>query len=64
MKTGNERTHFAGLDWASDHHDVAVVDQQGKVVAEFRIDHRAAGWAVFPIQPKAAARYRERRREG
>ncbi|HPY32159.1 MAG TPA: RHS repeat-associated core domain-containing protein [Verrucomicrobiota bacterium] len=47
MKTWNELTHFAGLDWAGDHHDVAVVDGTGKVVAEFRIEHSAAGWAEF-----------------
>lgn len=94
MKNWTELTHFAGLDWAGDHHDVAVVDHQGHVVAEFRIEHSAAGWAefrkkiaaypalgvaletrsgaaveellqsdctVFPVQPKAAARYRERK---
>lgn len=94
MKSWNELTHFAGLDWAGDHHDVAVVDTQGRVVAEFRLEHSAAGWAefrqkmavcpawgialetrsgaaveellrsegtVFPVQPKAAARYRERK---
>ena len=101
MTTWNELMHFAGLDWAGDHHDVAVVEGTGQVVAEFRCAHRAAGWAefrkqmtaypawgvaletrsgaaveellqskgtVFPVQPKAAARYRERkgaqRREG
>lgn len=69
---------------------MAVVDQQGNLVAEFRIEHSAADWAefrkktagypawdialetrsgaaveellqsqgpVFPVQPKAAARY-------
>jgi transposase len=94
MKNWHELTHFAGLDWAGDHHDVAVVDRQGAVVAEFRIAHSAAGWAefrkkmaaypawgialetrsgaaveellqsdgtVFPVQPKAAVRYRERK---
>jgi len=94
MKTWKELTHYAGLDWAGDHHAVAVVDPQGQVVAEFRIDHSATGWAefrnqiaaypalgvaletrggaaveellqsdcpVFPVQPKAAARYRERK---
>lgn len=94
MKTWTELTHFAGLDWAGDHHDVAVVDKQGQMVAEFRFEHSATGWAefrgkmavypawgialetcsgaaveellqsagtVFPVQPKAAARYRERK---
>ncbi|MGB2986488.1 MAG: hypothetical protein WBE26_11465 [Phycisphaerae bacterium] len=29
------------FDWASDHHDVVLVDQQGKVVEEFRFDDTA-----------------------
>jgi len=42
MKRRNELTHCAGLRWAGDHHVVAVVGQQGIVVAEFRLAHRAA----------------------
>lgn len=90
----NQHTHFAALDWASDHHDVAVVDRLGTIVAEFRFAHSAAGWAqfeqkmkpyagcplaletssgpavdqllqrgwsVYPVNPKAAQRYRERK---
>lgn len=87
-------SHFAALDWASDHHDVVVVDSTGTLVAEFRFAHTAAGWAEFtekmkpfagsplaletssgpavdqllqrdwtlyPVNPKAAERYRERK---
>jgi transposase len=92
----NWTTHayFAGLDWASDHHDVIVLDRLGAVRAEFRFAHTAAGWAefttqmqpfsgspitletssgpavdqllqrgwaVYPVAPTAAARYRERK---
>lgn len=90
----NERAYFAALDWASDHHDVVVVDQRGAVVCEWRIAHTAAGWAqlreqlrgyeplaiavetnqglaveqlldagyaVYPVNPKSAKRYRERK---
>jgi transposase len=32
-----------GIDWAQDHHDVAVVDQDGVVVASLRVDNNAAG---------------------
>jgi Transposase/Transposase IS116/IS110/IS902 family len=32
-----------GIDWARDHHDVAVVDQDGVVVASLRVDNSAAG---------------------
>lgn len=94
MKHWNDITHYAGLDWASDHHDVAVVDQQGKVVRQFRITHTAEGWkeladqwrelgavavavetnqgftierllasgvTVYPVNPKSAERYRDRK---
>ena len=90
----SERTTFLGFDWASDHHDLVVVDQHGKIVEDFRIDDTAEGWqrlarklskypdpavaietssgavverllaagyAVYPLNPKAAKRYRERK---
>jgi hypothetical protein len=90
----NQYTHFAALDWASNHHDIAVVDRLGTIVAEFRFAHTAEGWAqftqkmqlytgsalaletssgpavdqllqrgwsVYPVNPKAAQRYRERK---
>lgn len=90
----SEHRYFAALDWASDHHDVVVVDHTGALAAEFRFAHTAAGWAEFtqkmkpfagaplaletssgpavdqllqrgwglyPVNPKAAARYRERK---
>ena len=86
--------HFAGLDWSKDHHDVVVVDRNGVVVLELRIEDTAEGWsqlckklqplapvavavetshgggverllqmgvAVYPVQPKAAQRYRDRK---
>lgn len=86
-----------GIDWAEAHHDTALVDEQGKVVAQQRIgtdlagftalldllaEHNcspqdvpvaieteknllvvalaAAGFTVYPINPRAVARYRER----
>jgi len=90
----SERAAFVGFDWASDHHDVVLVDQRGKIVADFRFDDTAEGWqrlikklskypdvavaietssgatverlleagyAVYPVNPKAAKRYRERK---
>jgi transposase len=89
-----QRTAFVGFDWASDHHDVVLVDQHGKIVEDFRFDDTAEGWqllvkklnqhsdpavaietssgatverllgagyAVYPVNPKAAKRYRERK---
>lgn len=88
------RQYFAALDWASDHHDIVVVDRRGTVVVAVRIAHTAEGWAqlreplrpfaplaiavetnqglaveqlleagyaVYPINPKSAKRYRERK---
>ena len=90
----SRRTAFVGFDWASDHHDVVLVDEHGKIVEDFRFDDTAEGWqlfrkklskypdpavaietssgvtverlleggyAVYPVNPKAAKRYRERK---
>ncbi|MFB7665320.1 IS110 family transposase [Kitasatospora sp. NPDC056138] len=34
---------FCGIDWASDHHDVALIDGDGKLLARARIADDAAG---------------------
>jgi transposase len=86
-----------GIDWAEAHHDVALLDDAGRVLARARIDTgvpgftelmglltehaedpasvpvaietdknllvvalQAAGLTVYPINPRAVARYRER----
>jgi transposase len=36
---------YCGIDWATDHHDVAVVDDDGRVVARGRVGNDAAGFA-------------------
>jgi len=89
---------FCGIDWAEDHHDIALVDAGGQLLARRRIsddaaglaalagllaEHgdgaedpvpvaietprglltaclRATGRAVYPINPMAVARYRDR----
>src|SRR3989440_2722545 len=89
---------FCGIDWAEDHHDIALVDAGGHLLARRRIsddaaglgqllellaDHgdtgddqvpvaietprglltaclRATGRKVYPINPMAVARYRDR----
>jgi transposase len=90
-------TITCGIDWAEAHHDVALIDKQGVVLARSRIDTDAAGFSmllaliaehgggpddtpiavetdknlivvalveagfvVYPINPRAVARYRER----
>jgi transposase len=90
----SKRSAFAGFDWASNHHDMVIVDREGRIVEDFRIEESAEGWQqfaqklkaypelavvietssgtvverlisagchVFPINPKAAKRYRERK---
>jgi transposase len=89
---------FCGIDWAEDHHDIALADHGGKLLARRRIsddaaglaqllgllaDHgdtagdpipvaietprglltaclRATGRSVYPVNPMAVARYRDR----
>ena len=36
---------YCGIDWATAHHDVAVVDTEGRVVARGRVGNDAAGFA-------------------
>jgi transposase len=43
MKNWNEFTHFAGIDWAKNKHQVVILDQSGKIVAQYRLSHDAAG---------------------
>ena len=45
---------FCGIDWAEDHHDVALVDAEGNLVAKRRIGDDAAGFATV-LQLLAAA---------
>ena len=47
MKAWNQITHYAGFDWAKDHHDVIILDSSGKIVADFRFEHTAGGWEQF-----------------
>src|SRR6266568_7330128 len=89
---------YCGIDWAEDHHDIAVADRAGQLLARLRISDDAAGLAqllgllsehgdsaedpvpvaietprgllvaclratgrtVYPINPMAVARYRDR----
>jgi len=38
---------FCGIDWAEDHHDIALVDQDGTLLAKRRIGDDAAGFAAL-----------------
>jgi transposase len=94
MKPWTDITHYAGFDWAKDHHSVVIADRQGGIVADFEFNHSLEGWTrfveqtavfpnlavaietsqgaavdqlvqrhytVYPVQPMAAQRYRERK---
>ncbi|HUO40848.1 MAG TPA: IS110 family transposase [Mycobacterium sp.] len=50
---------FCGIDWATDHHDVAVVDSGGQVVARGRVDNDAAGFAQLLMMLAEAGDTRE-----
>ena len=36
---------FCGIDWAEGHHDIALVDQNGKLVGKRRINETVKGFA-------------------
>src|SRR5436190_8866040 len=38
---------FCGIDWAEDHHDIALADRDGKLLARRRISDDAAGLALL-----------------
>lgn len=40
-------TVFCGIDWAEDHHDVALIDTSGTLIAKQRISDDAAGFAAL-----------------
>jgi transposase len=93
-KQWQQHRAFGALDWASEKHSVIVVDQTGKVIEDFEIEHSALGWKkfreklqpygsipfaietsqgvaveqlleagmlVYPLNPKSAQAYRERK---
>jgi transposase len=55
MKPWKDITHYAGLDWARDHHAVVIVDQTGKIVSEFEYLHSLEGWKTFSEKTSAFA---------
>ena len=60
MNEYQQLTHYAGLDWARDHHAVVIVNAQGEIVADFEFEHSHAGWQDFrertaPWAPLAVA---------
>ncbi len=53
------RQYFGALDWAHDHHDIAVVNAKGLLVLQLRFEHTPEGWqklrdALVPFEPALA----------
>ncbi|MFC9916797.1 transposase, partial [Streptomyces sp. NPDC127197] len=44
---GERVTVFCGIDWAERHHDVALVDGAGELLAKRRISDDAAGYRML-----------------
>ena len=38
---------YCGIDWAENHHDIAIVDDAGTQLAKLRIGDDAAGYAAL-----------------
>ncbi|HUE74179.1 MAG TPA: IS110 family transposase [Pirellulaceae bacterium] len=49
------RSYTVGIDWASDHHDVCVLEDTGSVVTAFQIPHSAAGLAELDARLRRLA---------
>ena len=47
MKNWKDLTHYAGFDWAKDHHAVLILNHQGAIVADFEFQHSLEGWQSF-----------------
>lgn len=47
MKDWKDISHYAGFDWARDHHAVVIVNAQGEIVADFEFEHSLEGWTKF-----------------
>jgi len=47
MNPWNDITHYAGFDWARDHHAVVLINAAGQILSEFEFDHTPEGWKVF-----------------
>lgn len=43
--TSRHRGTYCGIDWAEGHHDIALVDQDGTLIAKRRIKDSSNGYA-------------------
>ena len=47
IEGGAGLNRFCGIDWAEGHHDIAIVDGDGKLVAKKRISDDPAGFTAL-----------------
>ncbi|MDQ1007373.1 hypothetical protein QFZ82_001858 [Streptomyces sp. V4I23] len=45
---------FCGIDWATDHHDIALLDQAGTLLGKLRIDDTPEGLGQLLRSPSTA----------
>ena len=38
---------YVGIDWADDHHDVAITDDSAQTLSTFQISHDSSGFAAL-----------------
>ena len=53
MKSWQDLTHYAGFDWAKEHHAVMILNRAGSIVADFEFDHSLEGWKSFAEKTSA-----------
>lgn len=41
---------YVGIDWADDHHDVAITDDSAQTLSQFQISHDSSGFALLHAQ--------------
>ena len=44
---------FAGIDWGGEHHQLCVVDHEGKRLTQLRVTHDVAGLANLRRETRA-----------
>jgi transposase len=51
--------YFVGIDWADQHHDICIIDESGKELFSFRIQHSPSGLSEFINKIKSVSGNKE-----
>ena len=51
---GDHMAVFCGIDWAEGHHDIALIDGDGRLIAKRRIEESLEGVSEFTAMLAAA----------